>query len=1025
MSSRRGGFKAKGGANKFNMNDAADKKIPVHQAPPNHPQENFPEHRTFLARSLNRNDADLAAVVDLNRSLHQVRANIIKACGEEILLDLGEGSFLLTPCGGDLMLAPALAEDKFDSEEAYNSYRQSRAELQERSASLEDDHALLCVDFLSRMKLRRRLLNRLARRLMRVAHAMDGEDVSPPIPPKYGDLKLNVDQGALDNAKRVWKYQEEARQRVAAYRLENPSSLLPLVGVEEDAADEVKEEDKMDVDEQDEESKVDAEEETKSEMDTDKVEEKEEASEESDQKIEQEGFKGEGSLSEENEIFDLEKSKEEETNDETKVLTDGDKTSAKEVEDHVQEEDVAAKAYNEEAAGSSDVAMGAVMQENDGPDAAVEPILQAKKNEAEKDKAGATEERVVAAHVQMSPTVRGESLDAKEKTSHGDANMGLQEPNTQPQQTDETTDNKIEEEIETAEASVADVTTYGDTNMEGATSDQSLEKAETGKDLDVEMQDADKHEVEKSGKEDVIGNGDETGPTAETKPTCVNKAALDEAAAETLSPELPEPVDNSDDEKLRGTPADNPSEATENIMSDTTPTMNEAGLPEEGHQMTAKSNDDEKPWEQSNDKSKLQTDCAEASRSDAALKAKVDSTVSEPVQAKHETDEATEDDSPKGMEKREVGSGDEDKPSVTISANGEEDQPPVAISVNTETSISSVVGAAHDDWQGRPREDKHAVSGPAPDGTVSTPVKAKKEENRDTEGSACDGTPSESPRKPVFFELPPPRELSQLEKDIEILKDYVDAYEKQIDPRTGDVSFRILKDQDREEDYVAINRGVGVGASSRSMSINEKEVEYKRWQTSLLSTLPEAPTFEEIGMKNCVFLLEERRKRLRLERDNEKGGSKKPKFASPVKNGGDNDGEAPKSRNIGAVERKSPAKKSRDEEDKQMDEKLVKKRIKPIPLVSYPSFFESDLRRIRLVHFDLMATSIQSGAKNRLDAAQNDYNNGKFLLVDMTCLRCILYVLLPSLEIHSRLILDQRLNTQTSCLTVSKSWRVN
>jgi hypothetical protein len=72
----------------------------------------------------------------------------------------------------------------------------------------------LCVDFLLRMKLRRKLLNRLARRLNRVAHAMDGEDVSPPGPPKYGDLRLHVDPAQVQASEAHWQRQDAARRQL-------------------------------------------------------------------------------------------------------------------------------------------------------------------------------------------------------------------------------------------------------------------------------------------------------------------------------------------------------------------------------------------------------------------------------------------------------------------------------------------------------------------------------------------------------------------------------------------------------------------------------------------------------------------------------------------------------------------------------------------------------------------------------------------------------------------------------------------
>jgi hypothetical protein len=96
----------------------------------------------------------------------------------------------------------------------------------------------------------------------------------------------------------------------------------------------------------------------------------------------------------------------------------------------------------------------------------------------------------------------------------------------------------------------------------------------------------------------------------------------------------------------------------------------------------------------------------------------------------------------------------------------------------------------------------------------------------------------------------------------EAFRDYDDAYEKKILPFTGAVPHPVLEDQDREDDHNSIKYGAGIGASHRSMSSKEKEIEFKRWQTAILGRIPDQPTFEELGLANRVFFLEERRKRL-------------------------------------------------------------------------------------------------------------------------------------------------------------------
>jgi hypothetical protein len=273
--------------------------------------------------------------------------------------------------------------------------------------------------------------------------------------------------------------------------------------------------------------------------------------------------------------------------------------------------------------------------------------------------------------------------------------------------------------------------------------------------------------------------------------------------------------------------------------------------------------------------------------------------------------------------------------------------------------------------------------------------------------------------------------------DYEALKEYTDAYEKTLDPATGTFSYTIL-DQDREEDHLAIKYGAGIGASHRSMSSKDKEAEYKRWQTSVLSRIPEQPTFEELGYHNRVFLMEERRK-LALEELK----AKTPKMedmaiddASPKKTSEEDKDDSPtKTSEEDKVDKKddvdgekddddmevdekdsaddagsddgkkdeddkkvdddededlfaddnekveSPSKKAKEEEEEEEeDEKkadIVPKRNKPISLVPVPSFYEADLKRIKLVHAELMAASIQDHARRRLEEVTRDYNTGK------------------------------------------------
>lgn len=181
--------------------------------PPSYPSENYKEHRKFLIRSLERNDVDMSALIKLNKSLHKAKEKIMQTCGELVLLDLGSGRLKLI---NDELNEETDTTDT--AKETQNSHRHHLTPAQKK----------VCVDFLLRMKLRRKLSNRLMRRINRVARAMDGQDISPPSPPKYGDLGLHIDPKSIEARTAEWKEQEEAKKRVqkaldgdySAYNLE-------------------------------------------------------------------------------------------------------------------------------------------------------------------------------------------------------------------------------------------------------------------------------------------------------------------------------------------------------------------------------------------------------------------------------------------------------------------------------------------------------------------------------------------------------------------------------------------------------------------------------------------------------------------------------------------------------------------------------------------------------------------------------------------------------------------------------------
>jgi hypothetical protein len=192
------------------------------QAPKaSHPLEHNAEHRQFLIRSLDRSDLEICALLRLNRSLHCLRQTVRDLCGESILLDIGQGRLTLR---GSLDAAEFIAKAKANNTSTVSeravapTHGNSDDSLEGPSVSLLTSEAQyrVCCDFLLHQKLRRKLMNRLARRLLRISHWMDGRtDAAPPplLPSKFGDLRLHIDPEAVQDYVQHWKRQEIARNR--------------------------------------------------------------------------------------------------------------------------------------------------------------------------------------------------------------------------------------------------------------------------------------------------------------------------------------------------------------------------------------------------------------------------------------------------------------------------------------------------------------------------------------------------------------------------------------------------------------------------------------------------------------------------------------------------------------------------------------------------------------------------------------------------------------------------------------------
>lgn len=283
----------------------------------------------------------------------------------------------------------------------------------------------------------------------------------------------------------------------------------------------------------------------------------------------------------------------------------------------------------------------------------------------------------------------------------------------------------------------------------------------------------------------------------------------------------------------------------------------------------------------------------------------------------------------------------------------------------------------------------------APTSGESKPSENEQEEP-DTNGSAKAG---EGDEKENGTKDP----VSSLERDQEILKVYNDAYEKIWDAQTKTFTYSIL-DHDQEPDYNAID-GVGVGSTSRPMSVEEKELEHLRWQTAVLARIPRQPTFEELGRENQVFCFEERRKRCleEVDRDGEaeeteikkaKGENDDDTETVEPEKGSENDSETNEAdeemsedegKKISLEKTTKSPEKQKDVMEQKAEEEF--KEVRPMSLAAIPSFYNQDMKRLRLIHLDLVKQSIDHLSRAKLTRTIEKYNEGKHIFDELTHLK--------------------------------------
>jgi hypothetical protein len=294
------------------------------------------------------------------------------------------------------------------------------------------------------------------------------------------------------------------------------------------------------------------------------------------------------------------------------------------------------------------------------------------------------------------------------------------------------------------------------------------------------------------------------------------------------------------------------------------------------------------------------------------------------------------------------------------------------------------------------KEEKHSQDTSTKDeemtGAEAEAAKASSEEVDQTKSSTATDKPASAkaetiPSDAIPSEAPTSNTNIMTEQDyIATLRDYDEAYTKEIMPSTGAVKYPIL-DKTSQDDHNFIKYGAGVGAIHRTMSAKDKELEFKRWQTAILQRIPDQPTFQELGLENRVFALEERRKRLANEKESALASNKKKaKKEKDDSDGSDSDKQSDDDEEFEAEKPDS------DDEDTEMEEKdddsesksgkitdkkesVPVKPVKSISLVAVPSFYEQDQKRLRMIHADLMATSIGDHARVRVGEATAEYNS--------------------------------------------------
>ena len=200
------------------------------------------------------------------------------------------------------------------------------------------------------------------------------------------------------------------------------------------------------------------------------------------------------------------------------------------------------------------------------------------------------------------------------------------------------------------------------------------------------------------------------------------------------------------------------------------------------------------------------------------------------------------------------------------------------------------------------------------------------------------------------------------------------------------------KDEDDFDEIENMNKRHGIGAVSKYMTKKEKEMEWKRWQTEFLSKIPDQPTFKELGVENRVFFAEERRKEVKLKKENEMKGNVEEegedgemKEESSLEDSEQKDKKR-ESKKRGRGEEEDEANENEDETDEDEKEDLEKDKKKEkevelpilkrkrISLDPVPSFYQQDYSRIIMIQSATLSSALSTNIRDTYLQCKNEYD---------------------------------------------------